>query len=498
MRYSVKYNGVELNQYIDVLEGFTPRIGGDWSPVLSDEKIKRGADFAYTSYKQKTIPMPFTIFENLQEKYDALQKVLNVDEPKTLIFEDEPNRVFYAIPSGNLEFDERGCLGTGKITWIIPDGLSHSLVEKSFPASVNAEGILEATIINNGTESVPIDYTITHNHENGYIGIVSEHGVIQLGKVEEADGEDYKKSELITNCNNYHEWSSDSKWVDDKGMNGQNNANTTQGTMEVIQVGGYDVLALKSPGLTTAGWNGAMKTIELVGSTGKVGSENVYVYANSWFETGLMGQTGAQTIAFLDENNKMICSQSINKSDTAGNTAWADFWIGGNNPKLVKQVKFTPSYLDSQNPYNFDRGHSDMRKDGDKITFYWWGSYLSVVVPELKDVKVAKVQLWIGQYGARSTAIQQYVTHNYFRGISVRCDVEHWCDVPNRYQENDTIFVDGSATKVYVNGMIRLGDEVKGSKYFLAPPGETKIQFGYSDFCETAPSIEVKIREAWL
>jgi hypothetical protein len=40
----------------------------------------------------------------------------------------------------------------------------------------------------------------------------------------------------------------------------------------------------------------------------------------------LMGQTGAQTIAFLTGDNKVICAMSINKSDTVGNTAHVDWF----------------------------------------------------------------------------------------------------------------------------------------------------------------------------
>ena len=51
-----------------------------------------------------------------------------------------------------------------------------------------------------------------------------------------------------------------------------------------------------------------------------------YCYTQHWFETGLMGQTGAQTIAFLTGENEVICSMSINKSDTVGNTAHVDWF----------------------------------------------------------------------------------------------------------------------------------------------------------------------------
>ena len=39
-----------------------------------------------------------------------------------------------------------------------------------------------------GTESsCTIDYEVTNNAETGYLGIVSEHGVMEFGKIDEAE-----------------------------------------------------------------------------------------------------------------------------------------------------------------------------------------------------------------------------------------------------------------------------------------------------------------------
>ena len=207
MNYSVKFNGVELGEFIDVLQDFTPLSGADWSPeFLNTEGTRKGVDFNYTTYKYRTIPMPFTMLGNLEDKYDKLEKILNVDSPKPLVFESMPDRMFYAIPDGDLEFSEEGPLGEGTITWIIPDGVAHSAAEKSFTAAENADGILEAIIVNNGTEEVPVSYEITHNHENGFLGIVSEYGAIQLGKIDEVDAVPAQKSEVLFRCDSADEF----------------------------------------------------------------------------------------------------------------------------------------------------------------------------------------------------------------------------------------------------------------------------------------------------
>lgn len=490
MTLSVKFNDIELGKYIKVLQGFTPFVGADWNPSFVKAEKQNGSDFAYTSYENKQIVMPFTIEGNLEEKYDALQKALKVDEPKKLVFGNVPNKCFYAIPSGTLEFsEETEFLGEGTITWLIPDGVAYSTSEKSFTAHQES-GYQTLTIVNGGTESVPVSYDITHNHENGFIGIASKYGAIQLGKIEEADGEDYKASEILSEGYNLFQ--------DDHGTSYQNLENTTQGTLEVRDVAGYNVMALKGGQATSGYWNGGMRTLTIpVDSEGRRGAKNFYCYTQHWFETGLMGQTGAQTIAFLTGKNEVICSMSINKSDTVGNTAHVD-WFAPQNKK-IKTLDFQPTAYEG-NPFNLKMGggHNDFLKEGDRLRIFWYGQYYYFTIPEIKDMACEKIQVWIGQWGSRNLG-NQLVTHNYLKSIWFRKDnVEKYRDVPNRYKSGDVVYIDGNDTAVYVNGMKRMEDEIRGSKHFLVPPGETEIQFSCSAFSSPPPTIKAKIREAYL
>lgn len=492
MGLSVKFNGYELNQYIDVLIGFTPFSGAEWSPeLLGDAGLKRGADFSYTTYKQKQIPMPYTVLEDLGEKHDELARILNVDEPKELVFGNAPDRVFYAVPMGDLDFDDYECLGEGVITWLVPDGLAHSTVEKTFPASPNAEGILEATIVNRGTESVPVSYEIVHKHENGYLGIVSQYGVMQYGRVEETDWENYKQNEKLVRLSDL------SALPDDPGTNYMHPNHVMGGSLVTETIGGKPCLRLRSTGAVSAGkWIGAMKTLTVpADSEGHAGAKNFYCYLNHWFETGLMGQTAEQSIAFLTGDNKVICGYSLFKSDMTGNTACLEFWLNG---KIVRSISFAPSSSDSANPFNHGRGHNDIRKEGDKVTFYWFGNYPSYRSSAIRNMECKKIQVAFTQFDSRGLG-NKYVTRNYLRSLEFqKMGVEKWRDVPNRYQEGDVVSIDGEAARVYVNGMANTGDEMIGTKYFHVPPGETKVQFYYSSFCNPAPVVTARIREAYL
>lgn len=455
--------------------------------------------YLYKKDKTRDILVQFTLvadsrFEH-EKLFNKLKGVLHADNSK-FVFEDEPD-VYYVgtvrdITCTRLDSSGSDAIASvGEIAIHCSDPYKYSTVEKKFTADLNADGILEMTIKNSGTKAVPIDYTITHNHENGYIGIVSENGVIQLGKIEEADGENYTRSESlaslesIVNC------------PDDHGTNFMHPNHVMNGSLISDTIDNRLSLRLKTIGAESSGrWCGGMRTLIIPpDSEGVYGAKNFYCYLYHWFETGLMGQTAEQSIAFLTEDNKVICGYSLYKTDMTGNTACLEMWANG---KVINSIDFTASGYDEHNPYNHWRGHNDIRKEGEKLTFFWWGGYPSFIVPEVKNMKCFKIQVAFTQYSGRGIG-DRYVTRNYLQALSYqKLNVEKWKDVPNRYQQGDVIFINGSESKMYVNGMNRVVDEIKGSKYFLAPPGSTKILFYNSSFCSPVPTITGKIREAWL
>ena len=484
------YGGVEIPVKITRLDrNLSPSITNN---TRSIENVN-GGEFTHTTYSTKQIVMEFRISNStareLSEFRRKMSEILYSKEPKRLIFSDEPSIYYEAIVDGEPVLGEDDMYSTGTITWLIPDGVAYSTAEFSFDG-VQKDGYQTITIQNNGTEWADVDYEITHNHENGFIGLVSQYGVIQLGKEEEADGENYEASEELFNGYGLFQ--------DDHGTSYQNPENTTQGTLEVKNVAGYNVMALKGGQATSGYWNGGMKTLTIpVDSEGRRGAKNFYCYTQHWFETGLMGQTGAQTIAFLTGDNKVICAMSINKSDTVGNTAHVD-WFAPQNKK-IKTLDFQPTAYEG-NPFNLKMGggHNDFLKEGDRLRIFWYGQYYYFTIPEIKDMVCEKIQVWIGQWGSRDLG-NQLVTHNYLKSIWFRKDnVDKYKDVPNRYRAGDVVSIDGESTKVYVNGMPAKGDEINGSNYPKVPPGTTEVQFCYSSFSSPPPQIKAKIREVYL
>lgn len=484
MSLSVKFNDQELGKYLNVLSGFSLFSGVNRENELTEgAKSVKGDDFSFATYKRRYIEMPFEIKGNILESCDEIQKILNVESPKKLVFGNCPDRYFNAIPDGDLDIKQVSMFGKGTITWLIPDGITHSTIQKPFQASLNPEGIMEMTISNGGTESVPVDYEIKHNHENGFIGIVSEYGVIQLGHVNEMDMEEKEKSEYLLNyrqASQYDAMRSGSGIFFDPSYG-------KSGTFGTYNYDNKTWVSLASAGVGS-GWHGAARTIDLPpDQTGISGSANFAMQGKVWFRPTATNQCGIIEYCIADKNGRHLASARIAKWNPVTDTALLILCVNG---KEVQRIEFNSALSEL---FVHNRGDFYISKSGRKITFCFGGLY-SFNISEIEKMEAKTVSVFIGQRDNYPIIPKMYLNYLVFRKDKVKT----WHDVPNRYPAGSTVIIDGKSRKIYVDGVHRAADEVLGSKYFNVPPGETKIQFYYSDFCTPPPTITAKIQEAYL
>lgn len=495
----VFFNGQELTQYITVASDFHLWQGADFDPQFSENEILSGAEFNYTRFNVKTIPVPFYNASGTFQEYNKLMAILNVDEPKELRFSSLPNVTFQAIPSGNIDYDKLTRRnGKGTIDFIIPDGLAHSKSTREFKFAKNSDGVLEAEIVNDGSEEVAVSYEIKLKKESGFVGIVSEYGAMQFGKVDEADGYTDRKNVVITS----NQKGDFANWTD--GTVNYENTNkiiTTTMTADTSYGGRLGLLpsSFRTSGTSGALQYGAVKEYTLTNSISQW-----YIWARAWFETGLMGQTGAWCLTVLDESNHLIAGMAIEKDDTVGNTANVRFLMGDGSggSRTVKTIPFTPSYWIPPNPYGSEGRDTnsnmfDLIKEKDRVQFFWYGGYYPFYDSRLANVKAKKIQFFVGQYAGRNTTDRK-VTHHYLNDFSFQeLHVPYWKDVPNRYPNGSTIAIDGEKGQIKVNNQIRLDDEILGTTYFKVPPGRTKVQLLVSSFAEVA-SAKATIQEVYI
>lgn len=483
---TVEYNGHMISNYM-IINSLDRGIGAPRTNNLKKLGTARGEQYiGYTSDSPRIV-MKFTLISNLVEKRRELAGIMEVSEPARLIFGDEPDKYYMAVPDKEITFDDNRRYGTGTITWVVPDGLAHSMVTKQFTAAKNASGILELTINNESTADVPINYTVKHNHDNGFLGFVSDRGVLQAGKIQESDLTPYTQNEMLINTNTFSDWQRDTS------VHPENPGKMTDGTLILGSRYGQNILQLGNGG-TNSNLHGGMVSIDIPpDSEGVVGATNWYCYFNAWFETGRATQVSSMSVNFLDGNGELIFCYIIEKNALTSNTAHVMMRVGGNSIKTFFDRDFAPDMY-GHNMFDWPRGHCDIVKEGDKLSGYWYGTRFSVAVAELKNRVCKKIQLYIGQYGT-----YEMVTGSSFRSMSFqKMNVEKWTDTPNRYPNGSKVEIDGKEGKIYTDGVLRMDDEIKGAQYFLAPPGQSKVQIYHSNFSVPEPDVTAEIREAWI
>lgn len=488
---AMSYNGVFLENEIDGYRTLSVTGRELMESEVTDQEID-GMDGSYYRYKTtpaRTITVKYQLrargSREFRDAFNKMNKLLSGEQVK-VIFNDESDKYFIGTKTSNTQVDGGSNNVIGEIEIYCSDPCKYSTTEKEFTAS---DGALN--IVNEGTVPVSIDYDITTASETGYIGLVSEEGIMQYGKIEELDGETYKQSEWLASIDDFYKCNDDIG-----GTDVMHPTYGTNGTLAEHTWFDKKFIGLGSAGTKKGNANGGLRTFVLpADSSGdKSGAQNFYCWFHLCFYAGLMGQTGEMCINFLTEDDKLICGCNWYKTDAIGNTGHYEIWTNG---KVLKNWEFTTSHLQAQNPFYYQWGSCDVLKEGANIRFFFWARYYNFYIPEIENMKCAKIQIAVKQWDERGG--NKFMSMIGFDTIDFeKMNVEKWKDIPNRYPTGTNITIDGKSSHVYVNGMARPEDEVLGTQYFKAPVGTTEVKCTCSEWTKYQPIVKAKIREAWL
>ena len=166
---------------------------------------------------------------------------------------------------------------------------------------------------------------------------------------------------------------------------------------------------------------------------------------------------------------------------------------GNGGYKIVKRWTFTGTHLDSQNPFNAERGWSDLQRRDDEIQVFWWGSYNTFVIPEIKGKKSAKIHVAFLSIGDHPT-----VTHMYLDSIVYRKDyIDGWEDIPNAYPANSEVEINMETGKIFVNGQNASNQHLDNSEFFAIDKGKYKLDIYFSSWIEQLPELEISWKERY-
>lgn len=488
---AMNYNGIFLENEID---GYRTLTVTGRELLGSEVRTKEitgidGTTWQGKNYMPRTITVKYLLNAKtdaeFRKAYNKMNELLSGEQVK-IYFNDEKDKYFIGSKTSNDEVEGGNNMVVGELEIYCADPFKYATTLKEFTTNTN-----EIKITNDGTVPATIDYEIVNTSETGYLGIVSDGGAIQLGKIEELDGVTSQKSEQLANIDSFFNCTDDTSGTD--VMHPQYGSNGTCARKTYFN---QSFLGFGTVGTKKGNASGGLRTLVLPADSNGVssGAQNFYCYFHLIFYASLMGQTGEMCINFLTADNKLICGCNFYKTDTVGNTGHYEIWANG---KMLRNWSYTTSHLHTQNPWFWNWGHCDILKEGGNIRFFYWGGYYNYYIPEIANMKCAKIQVAFKQWGNRGG--NQLMGMMGFDVINfTKNNVSKWRDIPNRYPNGTKITIDGKSSHVYVNGMYKPGEEVVGSTYFKAMPGDTTIKFYQSSFTKTNPNIKVRIREAWI
>lgn len=497
--FTVTFNGHDITEYLKVTDLNRGMQLGRSSRVQS-RNDKKGVQFLGTSSYSNVIPMRFRMAHDLINKRRELARILNVNEPKPLIFSDEPNRVYYAIPAGDINVDERSFVGVGTINWEVPEGVSYALQETNFFNGTidNLSDVI--TVENPGTETMDLELTAEFFSDNGFLGIEDDLGQTRalFGDMDEVDGFTYEASEMLFNDHLY----TNQGWTANNGIVPPVTGNSIQqGSVSYQQETSGEGFAWASnygePGPT---WTGPSLTKTVPPDVNGEYAENWTSHFRVDFNTdsgatsptNKARQVGHQSVTFIDQNDEIIASIVIEDNTTSAERS--DLAVYIRNQRLFDNRDTTDYYVTAR---PLESNHIMVEKIGNKINVelaFAGRKRLSFDFPE-RGVQLRKIT-W---YGARFRDLPP-IHNNLIRAINVvKHNVERWQDIPNKFKNGDILEYGKQGRNVYclLNDMNELRIRDVGSTLLTAPPGRSHFYIMYSDFSAT-PRVRLRGRVKYV
>lgn len=495
MTEEMTFNGVGMSRFFRVRE-VVRAIGNDRNISQVDAPLI-GTNIQKVSFGAKKITVSFTMLEKTATEIEALKHelagVLHVKEPARLTFEDEPDKYYLAIPTGDVSIGNinRVCQ-KGEITFLVPDGVAHSTTYKRVVDYEERQGKMVFAIDNKGTADAYPIITFKANDENGYYGLVNERFAFEVGNIEEIDGKIVSKSELL------YDYREDK--IRQAFISGQKNVGITNvpeagnGTLELEALWNRHHIKLQTNGVAPA--RSASITWPVPpDSSGNTGALTEYLWWRQIFWVGHSSQYGFIKVTVTDENDKFLYGVETYKRSlglaTEYNFLGADEHGGYN---VLKSWTFNATHLNEHNPFNQDRGWSDITRENDKITFYWFGNKFSYNIPAIKGRKSAKIHVTLS-----SVTDRPLVTHMYFDELYyAKTNNNHWEDAPNRYAAGSTVVINSETDNLVLNNIYDLDQVVDGSLWPVIPPGKSEIEIVQSSWAKKKPTVSIEFEERWL
>lgn len=496
--FKVFYDGHNLSEYLRVTSDFSRGIGTGRQNDLLQVGNSNGAKYRGHRLEENSFPMPFTIKHNLIEKRRALASILNVSEPKKLIFSDEPDKYYLAVPEGVTDLTENNFLGNGEINWVIPDGVAYAAEEKTFRTD---PGINFIDIENKGTYPAFPRLNVEMNGDNGVVGLFTEEGaIIQIGNPDEIDGVPYQKQEMVID-ERWNGTSMPANWSKNTGKiryttyvaNGQQNI--VKGEWDFTT--DADAVRPSYSGNDHAVWAGPTLHRDIPKNSNGSNTAN-FTYKNR-FTFDAINRTVGRIELNLQSGDDIPLSFVMRDSSTSNAEIRYEIWIQGKRyiDKALDRSRFASGFFQVEiNKYagQIEFKIVDIKSISNEVVTGSSVEIQSWFVQEMNDVPITSLTTWIHRFQNESwTGI--HLTDTKFTWLNV----DKWNDLKNTFGDGDILSIDTSSAAIAVNGAQSTVLGALGNEWdrFAIPPGKHKIYI-YPSSWATAPDVTLTIREAYL
>lgn len=486
------FDDIDLSNILEIHD--VQRAIGNNRNITSSNAKKIGTHIQEINIEPKKIIVDFSIWSKDRNTLKhKLAGIFNVDEPKRLIFSDEPDKYYLAVVVNDIDMIEvSNYRSQGSIEFYIPDGTAHSSTYKRVVDYTQEGNNLVFDIENNGNvDALPI-FTVKNNSENGYVGIVNQNGALEVGNPEEMDGKIVNKNQLL------FDYRGDK--IVDALENGEKNVMVSNdNTDENNNTGGLRIENWEGRnhiGSTRSSFSGAVQTASL---TFDVSTDDNNLHERVWwrqvFWAGSVRDYGFIKVTVSDDQGNFLYGTETFKRSIGVESEY-NFLVsdGAGGYRVLEHKKFRATNQDKDNPFNVKRGWSDITRNNKEVTFFWWGGYIKRTVPEIENIKAAKVHIAIGQMQGKSLVTRCYIDEIFFEKRNVAVEE----DIPNLFPIGSTLEINSENNTVVVDGIFKNDYFVDGSDFITIPPGKSKLYVSASSWIEQQPSVTINFEERWL
>nr|DAX27672.1 MAG TPA: distal tail protein [Caudoviricetes sp.] len=546
---------VNITEIIERYRGGVTKIdrglGGAKTNTTSTGTDRYGTQHAYQKLGAKTIKIDFLIFADTNQRARFRREMTGaLDFPngtRHLRFEDEPNGYYDVISEGQFSFTEslKEEQASGTISFTVPDGLWHSdtgIVVSSegpqteyakFTKDKESKSIYVELKNPSNVESYPI-IRIKNKTNIGWIGIVNQNGVMELGSSTSTDAgtqsyTDGTGSETLIQIKRGDfgpkGWGllQEGRHVFGGrlvlGVDPKNDSNSqilnhlvVKEMNHVSEGQDYTTSGVHYPGNDEARsgnphWAEAIGYIDIPADRdGIKGGTDFRVDFNAKFHALQLGKSGVIRIGVLSNKNEVIAEYELVKNDTRGNDMYCSFMVDEQGDQKWYEMKHFHAndgeYEPANRSFNTKTGDAWFMKEGSKLTFFLDNHYYNYTNEKLKTMNFSKIVIQMGHYyGVQEVEIMCLESLSF-----TKLNTRRYALVDNKYKANSIITIDNWNGEIWLSpdgtsekGYVSQSELVKGSNWITLPKGKSKLQFSFSPWMKgELPEIEIEFNEQYL